>query len=355
MLELDHIYNMDCLEGMKQIPDGTIDAVICDLPYGTTACAWDSVIPFDKLWEQYKRICKPSAVILLFGSEPFSTMLRMSNMDWRRYDWIWLKNTTAGFVHAKNRPLKNYEIISAFCKFGMGHVSTMGDKRMPYNPQGLRPVHRISHNGIKEGQAMGVRPSQKETYIQEFENYPKAVLEFDSDINTWHPTQKPVDLLRYFVLTYTNMGGVILDNCMGSGSKKNHCNVCLPILSWTDEDVAEFIAERGIKCHPLYYDESGAFHPERRLGCIGCSLKSDAGRADFKSYPKLFRQVVKAVCVWWNNHPNSSSVKNFGSPYGLLAHNLFFKSYQDWQTVDNGLFGHMDWKSALEKYFGIKL
>lgn len=143
--------------------------------------------------------------------------------------------------------------------------------------------------------------------------------------------------------------------CRIYGSKKNHCNVCLPILSWTDEDVAEFIAERGIKCHPLYYDENGTFHPERRLGCIGCPLKSDAGRADFKAYPKLFRQVVKAECVWWNNHPNSVTVKKFGSPYGLLAHDLFFKSYQDWQTVDNGLFGRMDWKSTLEKYFGIDL
>lgn len=141
--------------------------------------------------------------------------------------------------------------------------------------------------------------------------------------------------------------------CRFYGSKLIHSNVCLPILSWTDKDVAEFIAERGIKCHPLYYDENGTFHPERRLGCIGCPLKSDAGRADFKAYPKLLRQVVKAVCVWWNNHPNSSSVKKFGTPYGLLAHNLFFKSYQDWQTVDYGLFGRMDWKTSLKSYFKI--
>lgn len=143
--------------------------------------------------------------------------------------------------------------------------------------------------------------------------------------------------------------------CRNYGSKKNHCNVCLPILSWTDEDVAEFIAERGIKCHPLYYDENGTFRPDRRLGCIGCPLKWDAGKADFKTYPKLFRQVVKSVCVWWNNHPNSSSVKKFRSPYGLVAHNLFFDSYADWQAVDNGLFGYTDWKSYLEEYFKINL
>ena len=136
MIELDKIYNEDCLEGMKRIPDGSVDAIICDLPYGTTACAWDSIIPIDKLWEQYKRIRKPSCVILLFGSEPFSTNLRMSNMKEWRYDWIWKKNSSAGFVHAKNRPLKNFEIISAFCQYSMGHESLLAEKRMPCNPQG---------------------------------------------------------------------------------------------------------------------------------------------------------------------------------------------------------------------------
>lgn len=143
--------------------------------------------------------------------------------------------------------------------------------------------------------------------------------------------------------------------CRVYGSKKNHCNVCLPILSWTNEEVAEFVAKRGIKCHPLYYDKNGTFNPERRLGCLGCPLKSDAGRADFKTYPKLLRQVVKAECIWWNKHPNSTTVRKFGSPYGLLAHDLFFKSYQDWQAVDNGIFGRMDWKSTLETYFNINL
>lgn len=142
--------------------------------------------------------------------------------------------------------------------------------------------------------------------------------------------------------------------CRIYGSKINHCNVCLPILSWTDEDIAEFIKVRNIKCHPLYYDERGIFHPERRLGCIGCPLKSDAGRADYKAYPKLLRQVVKAECVWWNNHPNSTTVKKFGSPYGLIAHDLFFKSYQDWQSADYGLFGKTDWLTFLELYFDVK-
>lgn len=143
--------------------------------------------------------------------------------------------------------------------------------------------------------------------------------------------------------------------CRVYGSKKNQVNVVLPILSWTNKDVEQFIKERNIKCHPLYYDKKGNFHPERRLGCIGCPLKSDAGCFDYKTYPKLFRAVVKAVCVWWKNHPNASSVKKFGTPYGLIAHNLFFKSYKDWQAIDNGIFGKINWKLALETYFNIKI
>jgi phosphoadenosine phosphosulfate reductase len=151
---------------------------------------------------------------------------------------------------------------------------------------------------------------------------------------------------------YTEQEPVI---CRIYGSKKNHVDVILPILSWTDKDVAEFIAERGIKCHPLYYDEHGNFHAERRLGCIGCPLKSDAGRADYKAYPKLFKQVVKAVLVWWQSHPQSKSIKKFGTPYGLIAHNLFYRSYAEWQADDNNLFGRTDWKDFLEKQFNVKL
>lgn len=219
MIELDKIYNEDCIEGMKRIPDGSVDAIICDLPYGTTACDWDSVIPIDKLWEQYKRIRKPSCVILLFGSEPFSTNLRMSNMKEWRYDWIWKKNSSAGFVHAKNRPLKNFEIISAFCQYGMGHKSLLGERRMPYNPQGLIPVHEVHKNAKGNfGGTVGKRKSQKDIIIKEWANYPNAVIEYDVDSDSFHPTQKPVDLLRYLIRTYSNEGDTILDNCMGSGT-----------------------------------------------------------------------------------------------------------------------------------------
>ena len=213
-IELDRIYNMDCLEGMKQIPDGTIDAVICDLPYGTTACAWDSVIPFDKLWEQYRRICKPNAAIVLFGREPFSTMQRMSNMNDYRYDWIWVKSQGVNFVQVKKMPLQKHELISVFIQGGNGRI---------YNPQGLRKCHKVKSNGNGKFGNIVSDKGHSDEYVQEWENYPESLLYFDNDTDTWHPTQKPVDLLRYLVLTYTNEGDTVLDNCMGSGTTAIAC------------------------------------------------------------------------------------------------------------------------------------
>ena len=124
MIELDTIYNEDCLEGMKRIPDGSVDCIICDLPYGTTACAWDSVIPFDKLWEQYRRITKPNAAIVLFGQQPFTSALVMSNPDWFKYDWIWRKPKGTGHLNAMKQPLRDVEIISVFYR-----------EQCTYNPQ----------------------------------------------------------------------------------------------------------------------------------------------------------------------------------------------------------------------------
>ena len=218
MLQTDEIYNMDCIEGMRQMESESVDCIICDLPFGTTACAWDSVIPFDQLWEQYKRIRKPYAPILLFGSEPFSTAVRMSNLSEFRYDWIWIKSQAADFVHAKNRPMKNYEVISAFCQYPMGHKSQLGDRRMPYDPQGLVPCHKVKNGRNKFGTNIGKRPSQVDEYVAEFTNYPNAVLKFDQTGKKLHPTQKPVELVQYLIRTYTSEGMTILDNCMGSGT-----------------------------------------------------------------------------------------------------------------------------------------
>lgn len=145
--------------------------------------------------------------------------------------------------------------------------------------------------------------------------------------------------------------------CRVYGSKKNHVNVCLPILNWTDNDIAEFIAERGIKCHPLYYDEKGNFHVERRLGCLGCPLKSDNGVSDFLKYPNLLKALIRSAKIWYDTHPNAKSHKKFFSVYDLVYQDLFCKSYEDYkQRVAPDLWGNtIDCKAELEKYFNIKL
>ena len=207
---------MDCLEGMKQIPDGTIDAVICDLPYGTTACAWDSVIPFEPLWEQYRRIVKPNGAIVLFGSEPFSTMIRMSNLDWYRYDWIWQKENGTGGLKANYQPLRDYENICVFsarpavyCPDPMRYYPQL-DKGKPYK------ITRSGTTNLMHKNAGG-------TFENEGVRYPKSCIYFPKETEHLHPTQKPVDLLRYLVLTYTNEGDTVLDNCMGSGTTAIAC------------------------------------------------------------------------------------------------------------------------------------
>lgn len=223
-METNIIYNEDCISGMNRIPDNSIDCIICDLPYGTIACKWDNIIPFDLLWINYNRIIKKNGTIVLFGSEPFSSRLRMSNISNYKYDWIWKKNTTTGFVHAKNMPLKNYENILIFSKGSMGHKKLLGDRRMTYNPQGIKKVNKISHAGKNQfGNIIGIRPSQKEYYLKEAENYPRMILEFNKDYPSLHPTQKPIKLLEYLIKTYTDKDNVILDNCMGSGTTAVAC------------------------------------------------------------------------------------------------------------------------------------
>ena len=145
--------------------------------------------------------------------------------------------------------------------------------------------------------------------------------------------------------------------CRFYGSKKNHVSVFLPILDWTDKDVAEFIYERGIKCHPLYYDEQGRFRVERRLGCIGCPLKSDRGRADFLANPKLLKAYLKAGKKWWDNNPQTSSHKKFRTIYDVFVHNIFFDSYEDFKLAKgiDGLFEDIDCKKFIEDYFRVEL
>lgn len=224
MLELNTIYNEDCLTGMGNIDDASIDCIICDLPYGTTANEWDSVIPLDELWRQYERVLTDIGTVILFGSEPFSSYLRMSNISIYKYDWIWRKSRPTGFTHAKNKPLKDYEIISVFSKGTTNHAG-MSARRMIYNPQGVEHCNILKHNQEgKFGGLVGEYKKKKDTYIQTMTNYPRMILEdFRKDSDSWHPTQKPVNLIRYLIRTYTQEGGVILDNCMGSGTTAIAC------------------------------------------------------------------------------------------------------------------------------------
>jgi len=217
-IELDRIYNMDCLEGMKQIPDGTIDAVICDLPYGTTECEWDSVIPLDKLWEQYNRITKPTAPIVLFGSEPFSTMLRMSNLKNYRYDWIWLKSLGANPLLCKKQPMKYHEVISVFYRRlpTYNPIMTKGEMRNKI-PQTFGNKKDELYGGNLSS-FKGIDNINDDYYPRSYQYFPNA-----DQKDKFHPTQKPVDLLRYLVLTYTNEGDTVLDNCMGSGTTAIAC------------------------------------------------------------------------------------------------------------------------------------
>ena len=210
------LWNGDCLELMKDIPDKSIDMILCDLPYGNTACKWDSIISFDELWKQYNRIIKDNGAICLFGSEPFSSKLRLSNFEMYKYDWIWKKNKASNFINCKYQPLKSYENICVFSKMACTY-SPKGN--MKYFPQGIIVLDKPKkqrRTGKKQGEIYHSNPNVET--VQTVSNYPNSIIEFDMEVKNIHPTQKPVDLLEYLIKTYTQDGEVILDNCMGSGS-----------------------------------------------------------------------------------------------------------------------------------------
>ncbi|WP_165007535.1 MULTISPECIES: site-specific DNA-methyltransferase [unclassified Enterococcus] len=215
MIQLDTIYFEDCLIGMEKIADNSIDLILCDLPYGTTACSWDTILPWDKLWKNYLRVTKENSAIVLFGAEPFSTQLRMSNWKNYKYDWYWIKNTATAFTLAKKQPMRSVETISVFSK---GTPS--------YYPQGLEKIKTPESQMRKysEGTVYESKYLAGKEYVQEFTGYPNNVLRFDKESkNTFHPTQKPVKLLEYLVKTYSKKGEFVLDNCMGSGTTAIAC------------------------------------------------------------------------------------------------------------------------------------
>lgn len=209
-----HLMLGDCLERMKEIPDGSIDLILTDPPYGTTSCKWDSVIPFEMMWSELKRIIKPNGAIVLFGSEPFSSMLRCSNLKMFKYDWVWNKTKPQGFLNAKARPLVEHELIHVFSS----GTCTSTSKTMTYNPQGLINVDVLLKNTDTE--SMGKRKSRKSgsEYKQTQSGYPRSILRYAHDQSKLHPTQKPVALLEYLIKTYTNEGDTVLDFTFGSGS-----------------------------------------------------------------------------------------------------------------------------------------
>ena len=217
---------------MKDLPDSSVDLVLCDPPYGATACTWDHVLPFDKLWKEYRRVLKPAGAAVLFAAQPFTTRLINSNTRNFRYCWYWKKNNATGAMFAKKQPLRCIEDIAVFYR-----------KAPTYNPQGLVEMARPRFNVARPE---GVYRAYKgEGSLQRFTNYPKHLLEFPNEAtsnkNRLHPTQKPVALLEYLVRTYTNPGETVLDNCMGSGSTGVACINAGRRFIGMEQDVGYFV------------------------------------------------------------------------------------------------------------------
>ena len=216
MIELDNIYNEDCLIGMQDIPDKSIDCIICDLPYGQTKNDWDCMIPFEPLWKQYERIIKDNGAIILFAQGMFTANLMLSNEKLWRYNLVWKKgNRISGFLNAKHQPLRNHEDICVFYK-----------KQPTYNPQFTegkplhsrgKGVHHLVNNNY------GHYNEADDSRANSTEKYPISILNFEKPHPAIFPTQKPVDLVRWLIRTYTNEGDVVLDNCIGSGTTALAC------------------------------------------------------------------------------------------------------------------------------------
>ena len=200
---------------MKNIPDKSVDMILCDLPYGTTDCSWDTIIPLDKLWEQYERITKDSSAIVLTASGQFVNKLIQSKITLYKYKWIWVKTRVGNFVNAKNKPMTNFEEVLVFSK---GNTANGSKLKINYYPQGITEcgIKQVKKNS--RGNTIGQRINQIGKEYMSYTNYPKDVLFFDSDATRLHPTQKPVALFEYLIKTYTNEGEIVLDNCIGSGT-----------------------------------------------------------------------------------------------------------------------------------------
>lgn len=232
------LYYGDCIEIMPELKE-KFDACITDPPYGTTACKWDSVIPFEPMWKELNRLVKKEGAIVLFGSEPFSSLLRCSNLKMFKYDWIWNKQCGMGYLDSKFRPLKSHETISVF---SLGGCSNGSNPAMIYNPQGLIPTTKQNrHTDSKLLHSQSKQKGFKTTHT----NYPKSILEYKR-VSGLHPTQKPVELIEYLIKTYTNENDIVLDFTAGSGTTGIACmntnRKC--VLIEKEEKYCDIIVER---------------------------------------------------------------------------------------------------------------
>ena len=216
-MEIDKIYNEDCLVGMKAIPDKSIDAIICDLPYGTTACKWDVVIPFDRLWEQYRRIVKDNGAIVLFGKQPFTSQLILSNLEMFRYELIWEKSRVGNNMQLGKRPASIHENIVVFYK----QYPTFNEIKFQVDEKYIDKRKSIRNSTYSKSEHYQGEMIRKK---DDGWRHSQSILPFNS---VWqsgmHPTQKPVNLISWLIRTYTNEGDLVLDNCMGSGTTAIAC------------------------------------------------------------------------------------------------------------------------------------
>jgi len=204
-LEKNTVTQGDCLLVMKDIPNKSIDMILCDLPYQITKLKWDIIIPFDLLWEQYKRIIKDNGAIVLTASQPFTSALIMSNIKMFKYEWIWQKSKATGFLDCKLKPLNNYEDIVIF-----------SNGKTTYNPQMIKgKLHKNGGGKTGPAEVYGNFADRKSSETDLY--YPKRIIQFTTE-HGLHPTQKPVKLFEYLIKTYTNEGDLVLDNCAGSGT-----------------------------------------------------------------------------------------------------------------------------------------
>lgn len=220
------IYNEGCFETFKRIPSASVNLVLCDPPFGTTACAWDEIISLAPMWKELLRVIKPNGAIILMSTQPFTTKLIHSGFRYFKYSMVWAKSRAVGFTHAHNMPLRAHEDISLFSKGVVAHDPKYGNK-ITYKPQGLEPLGKIV-NGCKasekdsKGLKLG-RKSHKAELFQEFTGYPTSVIKIGSEGKGDHPTQKPVELMEYLIMTYSYRDDLVIDFAFGSGTTGVAC------------------------------------------------------------------------------------------------------------------------------------